>query len=139
MCYLCAICVLSVCYLRIALSSDSQSYLDSYLDSYLSRECNREIALGRGAMGLPVDPSSWVLVTSEAGDHTDPEPWEKGGWGDSGGEDGEPPPMELASDGSRTACPSSSRWTEAWGGGWSPCSHASRLRWTCPASRPRRT
>ena len=49
-------------------------------------------------MGLPVDPSSWVLVTSEAGDHTDPEPWEKGGWGDSGGEDGEVPPMELASD-----------------------------------------
>ena len=38
-CYLCAICVLSVCYLRIALSSDSQSYLDSYLNSYLSREC----------------------------------------------------------------------------------------------------
>ena len=37
-------------------------------------------------------------MTSEAGDHTDPEPWEKGGWGDSGGEDGEMPPMELASD-----------------------------------------
>ena len=38
-CYLCAICVLSVCYLRIALSSDSQSYLDSYQNSYFSREC----------------------------------------------------------------------------------------------------
>ena len=39
MCYLCAICVLSVCYPRIELSSDSPCYLDSYLDSYFSRQC----------------------------------------------------------------------------------------------------
>ena len=31
--------MLSVCYLRIELSSDSQCYLDSYQNSYFSREC----------------------------------------------------------------------------------------------------
>ena len=37
--YLCAICMLSVCYPRIEPSSDSPCYLDSYPNSYFSRQC----------------------------------------------------------------------------------------------------